>query len=149
MMVGSTSADGGGSEFAGALGVGFARATASWRSVAAVLTTRTKVAIARLAYSAISAVRRRVGLDHSVRVVRDGACWELDLREGIDLAIYLGLFEAGTSRALRRLVRPGAVVLDVGANIGAHTLRLAKLVGESGRVIAFEPTVYAHTKLLA
>jgi len=38
-------------------------------------------------------------------------------------------------------------VLDVGANIGAHALHLAKLVGSSGRVIAFEPTDFAFAKL--
>lgn len=36
-------------------------------------------------------------------------------------------------------VRPGDVVLDVGANIGYYTLLFARLVGPEGRVIAFEP----------
>jgi len=39
------------------------------------------------------------------------------------------------------------VVLDIGANIGAHTLPFAKLVGEGGRVYSFEPTQYAFEKL--
>jgi FkbM family methyltransferase len=39
-------------------------------------------------------------------------------------------------------------VLDIGANIGAHTLRLGKLVAPDGRVLAFEPTDYAFQKLL-
>jgi FkbM family methyltransferase len=43
-------------------------------------------------------------------------------------------------------VKPGQTVLDVGANIGAHTLTLARLVGTTGRVIAFEPTNYAFDK---
>jgi FkbM family methyltransferase len=34
----------------------------------------------------------------------------------------------------------GMTVIDVGANIGAYTLRLAKLVGANGNVIAIEPT---------
>jgi FkbM family methyltransferase len=50
--------------------------------------------------------------------------------------------------AIHRLVSPGSVVLDVGANIGAHTLELARRVGSSGKVIAFEPTSFAHSKLL-
>ncbi len=41
--------------------------------------------------------------------------------------------------ALRRLVRPGDTVIDVGANVGVYTLRLAHLVGPSGRVFAVEP----------
>lgn len=39
------------------------------------------------------------------------------------------------------------MVLDIGANIGAHTLPMAKLVGETGSVYAFEPTVFAIDKL--
>jgi FkbM family methyltransferase len=38
-------------------------------------------------------------------------------------------------------------VLDIGANIGAHTLHLAQLAGPRGRVMAFEPTDFAFRKL--
>ncbi|MBI3666825.1 MAG: FkbM family methyltransferase [Acidobacteria bacterium] len=37
------------------------------------------------------------------------------------------------------LVHQGDWVLDIGANVGQYTLRLSELVGEEGRVIAFEP----------
>jgi FkbM family methyltransferase len=40
---------------------------------------------------------------------------------------------------LRPYLQPGAVVLDIGANIGALTLPFATLVGPKGAVIAFEP----------
>jgi FkbM family methyltransferase len=40
---------------------------------------------------------------------------------------------------LTRLARPGSAVIDVGANIGATALPLAKIVGPQGRVICFEP----------
>ena len=42
-------------------------------------------------------------------------------------------------RLLSRFIRPGQVVLDVGANIGTHTIFFSKLTGPTGRVIAFEP----------
>jgi FkbM family methyltransferase len=38
-------------------------------------------------------------------------------------------------------------VFDIGANIGSHTIPLAQLVGQIGKVVAFEPTDYAYTKL--
>jgi FkbM family methyltransferase len=50
----------------------------------------------------------------------------------------LGTSEPLIQEAFAELVRPGAVVWDVGANIGFYTLIAARLV-ERGRVIAFEP----------
>ena len=40
---------------------------------------------------------------------------------------------------LPSLVSAGDWVVDIGANVGHYTLRLAELVGENGRVISFEP----------
>lgn len=40
---------------------------------------------------------------------------------------------------LAHWVRPGDVVLDVGANIGHYTAEMSKLVGAHGRVVAVEP----------
>jgi FkbM family methyltransferase len=42
---------------------------------------------------------------------------------------------------LETFVRPGDWVIDVGANVGHYTVRLAQLVGPSGRVLAFEPVI--------
>ncbi len=41
--------------------------------------------------------------------------------------------------AVRRLVKPGAVVVDAGANVGYVTALLASWVGPAGRVHSFEP----------
>jgi len=40
---------------------------------------------------------------------------------------------------VRRIVRPGSVAIDIGAHKGAYTYWMAKGVGRSGRVVAFEP----------
>ena len=40
---------------------------------------------------------------------------------------------------LEHVLKPGALVIDVGANIGMISIRSAKLVGDSGKVIAIEP----------
>jgi FkbM family methyltransferase len=42
-------------------------------------------------------------------------------------------------RMLDQLLKPGMVALDIGANIGAHTIPMARKVGPAGRVLAFEP----------
>ena len=40
---------------------------------------------------------------------------------------------------LSKLIGPGSIVIDAGANIGTHTLALADIVGTRGAVYAFEP----------
>jgi FkbM family methyltransferase len=47
---------------------------------------------------------------------------------------------------MRRLIRPGNAVLDIGANIGFYTVLLSDLIGPAGQVHAFEPdsTNFAH-----
>lgn len=113
-----------------------------------MLKTKQKIALARLAQVMVMEARKLVGLGATTQVKRKGVMWELDLKEGIDFSIWLlGSFEPETVRCYQRIVKSGDVVLDIGANIGAHTLLLAKAVGAVGRVIAFEPTDYAFSKL--
>ena len=113
------------------------------------LSTRTKMRLARAAYVAVRAARLATGRWRPQAVVtRNGLRWDLDLREGIDLAIYLvGRFEVGVSRTLAAQVHPGMTVLDLGANVGAHTLPRARAAGPPGRVIAVEPTAWAFSRL--
>jgi len=50
-----------------------------------------------------------------------------------------GTFEPWTFDALDRIVRPGFVVVELGACYGAFTIHLSRLVGPEGRVYGFEP----------
>jgi FkbM family methyltransferase len=52
---------------------------------------------------------------------------------------WLGTHEPLVQEWLSTYVKPGWVVYDVGAHIGFFTLLLSRLVGESGKVFAFEP----------
>jgi FkbM family methyltransferase len=58
----------------------------------------------------------------------------------IDRSLYIyGAYEANLMWLLTRLLRPGDVFIDVGANIGHLSASAAKLVGTTGKVLAIEP----------
>lgn len=111
-------------------------------------TVKQKVFLARCLNQGVRLLRRLSGRGMQVKCQRRGVTWSLDLDEGIDLSIYvLGSYEPRTLRAYMGMIRPGDVIFDIGANIGAHTLHFARLTGPQGRVYAFEPTDFAVEKL--
>lgn len=114
-----------------------------------MLSTIQKINLAKVAYYLVVVARRILGRSsQNIEVTRSGIRWYLDLKEGIDFSIYiLGGFEPSTLRLYNKLVKSGDVVFDIGANIGSHTLPLARLVGDIGHVYAFEPTDFAINKL--
>ncbi len=56
-----------------------------------------------------------------------------------------GEWEPGELQFIRSYVKPGMLAVDVGANIGVHTLTLAACVGANGAVHSFEPTAVFET----
>lgn len=50
-----------------------------------------------------------------------------------------GDLERGTRVLIQRLLEPGAVFVDVGANLGIHTLAAATAMHGQGKIVAFEP----------
>ena len=50
------------------------------------------------------------------------------------------IHEPAIRRLMSERIKPGSTVLDIGANIGYHTLLLSRLAGVNGRVYAFEPS---------
>lgn len=57
---------------------------------------------------------------------------------GRSLDLY-GEFSEGEVELFRQVVKPGFTVLDIGANIGCHTVFMAQAMQNSGRIIAIEP----------
>jgi len=110
--------------------------------------TAQKIKIAQIVCSVVLSLRKIRGLKSQAIVKRGGIWWDLDLTEGIDFSIYLlGGFEPKTLKLYKKIVKKGDCILDIGANIGSHTLPLALNTGKSGKVFAIEPTEYAVTKL--
>jgi FkbM family methyltransferase len=74
----------------------------------------------------------------------------VDLRDtGVGRYLYFGgTFEPSETAFIGRHLRTGMTMIDVGANLGYHTTRAARLVGSTGRVLAIEPDPYNFALLM-
>jgi FkbM family methyltransferase len=79
--------------------------------------------------------------------VVNGMKMRLDVREGIQASMFLGEYEPTQTGWFRECLGPGHVVIDVGASFGHYTTLASTLVGETGRVFAFEPSPVAGERL--
>jgi FkbM family methyltransferase len=73
---------------------------------------------------------------------------ENDAFIGRSLLTY-GEYSAEEGKLLKQLLRPGNVALEIGANIGALTVGIAKQVGPQGAVLAYEPQPVVFQTLCA
>ena len=61
-------------------------------------------------------------------------------KKGLALTIsHYGTYEELEAKIMEEKIKVGSIVVDVGANIGLHTLNMARIVGNTGQVFAFEP----------
>lgn len=68
----------------------------------------------------------------------DGYRIYLDKKDALSLSV-LGFYEPSVGQAIKKEIKKGMIVVDVGANIGYFTLMMARSVGPTGKVYAFEP----------
>jgi len=66
----------------------------------------------------------------------------------VGFPVAVGVFEPDVVAALARLLRKDMTCLDVGANLGFHSIRMAAVVGEGGTVYSFEPDPFSYSLLL-
>jgi FkbM family methyltransferase len=87
---------------------------------------------------------RYIPLLHALPIAVPGGDLYVDLRDGMSHLLLSGSpwtdapWEPSEQEIMRRVVRPGDVVFDIGAHIGLHTVLLSVLAGETGGVHAFE-----------
>ena len=77
----------------------------------------------------------------------EGINMKLDISDAVEHFTYYS-FDEPALQALYKFVTPGMTIIDIGANIGATTLNMAKRVGVSGKVFSFEPSPYNYQKAL-
>jgi FkbM family methyltransferase len=90
------------------------------------------------------------GLEYRIKQCRHGRFLfnRRDAYIGRSLDLY-GEYSEEELDVLMMLVRPGDVMVEAGANIGAHTVPLARKLGPKGRIFAFEPQRLVHQILCA
>lgn len=72
----------------------------------------------------------------------------IDTHYPIEREMLSGVYDPQTVAVIDRFVKPGDFCLDVGANVGAISLALARRVGLTGKVFAFEPGPELFRRLL-
>ena len=80
--------------------------------------------------------------------------YDRNSRINVDTSSYIewelffqGYYERWVIEAMKKIIKKGDVAIDAGANIGSHTLIMAKLVGNAGRVLAFDPDLRSVRRL--
>jgi FkbM family methyltransferase len=107
---------------------------APWSGLKAAAFRKFDHYVAWLPYSAV--VRTRFGF----RMI-------IETPDMLSCILYMtGQWEPYLTAYVRHLLRPGDIFVDVGANIGYHSLLAAQAVGPRGRVYAIEasPSIYAR-----
>jgi FkbM family methyltransferase len=101
-------------------------------------------AVARLARPVTERVLRAVAGRSGLAWQVNGIPCRIDPRFRAQLA---RTYDAHLAAWLQQGVKPGQTCLDVGANIGAWVIQFGRMVGPSGKVVAFEPNPGARAVL--
>lgn len=81
-------------------------------------------------------------------LVRDGLCFIAQPAVPLGWHVTMfGTYEPELRAILAALLKPGGVAVDVGANVGWHTLLMGQRVGADGRVLAVEANPAVRRRL--
>ena len=91
------------------------------------------------------------GNDRPIRSVvdyDDGLLFHCDTQSFLEWYIFFyGAFRPEVSKLINRMLRPGQVAIDIGANVGMHSVVMANRVGPTGHVVVFEPDPHPMGRL--
>jgi FkbM family methyltransferase len=111
-----------------------------------VLTARRVILLLLAALAVLTAINsgyyyRYIHFRFTDTVRLEGSTYELDPDDQKITGMILlnGGWEPAETGLIRSQLKPGDTFIDVGANFGYYTVLASKLVGPTGRVIAFEP----------
>ena len=81
-------------------------------------------------------------------IKRNNINYYINLREGIDLGIFLGIKNEVSIANINKIINTEEkkIIIDIGANIGSVSLPLANMFKNS-KIVSIEPTIYAYSKL--
>ena len=85
---------------------------------------------------------------NSIRhTIRNTIKFELDISDYLEHAIYFG-FKDKAQDELFALCKSGAIIIDIGTNIGYVLLNFARIAGNRGVVFGFEPNPITYNKCM-
>jgi len=91
----------------------------------------------------------KADVDADFQVTRGGLAWQLNPSDFVQADLFwYGHKDYWETHHLRKLLRRGSVVFDIGANIGYYAITLAATLGSECRVYAFEPFPPTYERLL-
>ncbi|MDO8424598.1 MAG: FkbM family methyltransferase [bacterium] len=83
-------------------------------------------------------IRQKIYENRKVVTEIEGIKYELDLSTYAGIEAYYGNWEPAIVKIIKKYVKPGMTVMDIGASVGLHTFRMKKMVGPDGKVLAFD-----------
>jgi FkbM family methyltransferase len=95
---------------------------------------------ARLLFNSYARTRYQPQESITRVTTRAGDAFDIDRSSTLEWQLWaFGRYEPHLTELFSHLVQPGDRCVDIGANVGVHTVRLARLTGPGGEVIAIEP----------
>lgn len=98
------------------------------------------VTINEIRYKLTKHLYLTVGKNYKLEIVQ-GSRMYLHLHDtGISRELIMHkIREPASTKEIQRILRKGDIVMDIGANIGYYALMEARIVGEMGKIYAYEP----------